>query len=66
VSAACARRAPLGDVLALPLVFGTMHLTWGFGFLVGSLRFGPPLEATALALGFAQRLSMEDTNAKPT
>jgi hypothetical protein len=25
-----------------------MHLSWGFGFLVGSGRFGPPLRAILL------------------
>jgi glycosyltransferase involved in cell wall biosynthesis len=33
------------DALYLPAVFATMHVTWGAGFLVGSARFGPPLEA---------------------
>lgn len=35
------------DLLWLPLVFATMHLSWGTGFLVGSVRFGPPLRAFA-------------------
>lgn len=35
------------DVAALPAIFGTMHLAWGFGFLAGCLRFGPPLRALA-------------------
>ncbi len=30
------------DAAALPLVFATMHLTWGAGFLVGLVRFAPP------------------------
>jgi hypothetical protein len=34
-----------GDAAALPLVFATMHLSWGLGFVAGSLRFGPPLRA---------------------
>jgi succinoglycan biosynthesis protein ExoA len=33
------------DALALPLVFATMHLAWGFGFIAGVARFGPPLAA---------------------
>jgi succinoglycan biosynthesis protein ExoA len=33
------------DVAALPAVFGAMHLAWGFGFLWGCLRFGPPVRA---------------------
>ena len=46
VSAAAAREAePRSDALALPIVFGCIHLPWGFGFLVGSARFGPPLAA---------------------
>jgi succinoglycan biosynthesis protein ExoA len=35
------------DVAALPAVFGAMHLAWGFGFLYGCVRFGPPLRAFA-------------------
>ena len=35
------------DVAALPAVFGAMHLAWGFGFLFGCVRFGPPLRAFA-------------------
>ena len=34
-----------GDVAALPAVFGAMHLAWGFGFLFGCVRFGPPVRA---------------------
>jgi succinoglycan biosynthesis protein ExoA len=40
------------DVAALPAVFAAMHLAWGFGFLVGCLRFGAPLRALA---GLARR-----------
>jgi succinoglycan biosynthesis protein ExoA len=39
--------ATAGDVFALPAVFGAMHLAWGFGFLFGCLRFGPPVRAVA-------------------
>jgi GT2 family glycosyltransferase len=39
--------ASAADVAALPAVFGAMHLAWGFGFLVGCVRFGPPLRAFA-------------------
>jgi succinoglycan biosynthesis protein ExoA len=35
------------DVAALPAVFGAMHIAWGFGFLFGCVRFGPPLRALA-------------------
>ncbi len=30
------------DVVALPAVLATMHLSWGAGFLVGLMRFAPP------------------------
>lgn len=39
--------ATAGDVAALPAVFGAMHLAWGFGFLFGCVRFGPPVRALA-------------------
>jgi succinoglycan biosynthesis protein ExoA len=39
--------ASVSDVAALPAVFGAMHLAWGFGFLFGCVRFGPPLRAFA-------------------
>jgi succinoglycan biosynthesis protein ExoA len=39
--------ASAADVATLPAVFGAMHLAWGFGFLVGCVRFGPPLRALA-------------------
>jgi succinoglycan biosynthesis protein ExoA len=39
--------ASAADVAALPAVFGAMHLAWGFGFLFGCVRFGPPLRAFA-------------------
>jgi succinoglycan biosynthesis protein ExoA len=39
--------ATAGDVIALPAVFGAMHLAWGFGFLFGCMRFGPPMRALA-------------------
>jgi succinoglycan biosynthesis protein ExoA len=39
--------ATAGDVAALPAVFGAMHLAWGFGFLFGCVRFGPPMRALA-------------------
>lgn len=49
-SAAAARHAAIGDAARLPLVFVVMHLAWGFGFLAGSLRFGPPHRAVVRAL----------------
>ncbi|MFL5781512.1 MAG: glycosyltransferase family 2 protein [Thermoleophilaceae bacterium] len=33
------------DAVALPVVFAVMHGAWGFGFLSGSVRFGPPVAA---------------------
>jgi glycosyltransferase involved in cell wall biosynthesis len=39
------REAPVADVLSLPLVFATMHLAYGLGFLWASVRRGPPLPA---------------------
>ena len=53
VTAAEARRHGIedgrrpGDVASLPAVFAAMHLAWGFGFLAGCGRFGPPLRAIA-------------------
>jgi succinoglycan biosynthesis protein ExoA len=49
-SAAAAREAAAGDAARLPLVFVVMHLAWGFGFLAGSLKFGPPHRAVAQSL----------------
>ncbi len=46
--AAGSARAPdagPADRGALPLVFATMHASWGAGFLAGAARFGPPLGA---------------------
>jgi hypothetical protein len=48
-SASTARTAGWEDAASLPAVFATMHLAWGFGFIAGSLRFGPPLAALASA-----------------
>jgi succinoglycan biosynthesis protein ExoA len=41
----------LVDRAALPLVFVTMHLSWGAGFIVGAARFGPPMRAVVAAAG---------------
>jgi succinoglycan biosynthesis protein ExoA len=46
-SARTLREARAGDAVALPVVFCVMHGAWGFGFLAGSLRFGPPIQALA-------------------
>jgi cellulose synthase/poly-beta-1,6-N-acetylglucosamine synthase-like glycosyltransferase len=45
VSAGEARRARPADAASLPLVFATMHVAWGVGFLVGCARFGVPVAA---------------------
>jgi succinoglycan biosynthesis protein ExoA len=53
VAAASVRTLPEAkpaDAAALPVVFAVMHGAWGFGFLAGSLRFGPPLAALARIL----------------
>ena len=39
------RSAPPADVAALPLVFATMHLAWGAGFLRACAMLGVPWEA---------------------
>jgi hypothetical protein len=39
------------DGAALPAVLMTMHAAWGFGFLAGSIRFGPPIAAVVRATG---------------
>lgn len=38
------------DAVWLPVVFAAMHLAWGSGFLVGCVRFGPPMGAIRSAL----------------
>jgi succinoglycan biosynthesis protein ExoA len=49
-SAQVAPRGSAGDAVGVPLVFATMHLAWGVGFLVGCVRNGPPLEALSRAV----------------
>jgi hypothetical protein len=39
------------DVIALPGVWAVMHLSYGAGFLRGSARYGPPLEAVRRVAG---------------
>jgi succinoglycan biosynthesis protein ExoA len=41
------RSAPATDAAALPLVFATMHLAWGVGFLRGCATLGVPWRALA-------------------
>jgi succinoglycan biosynthesis protein ExoA len=50
-SARAASRARPADAASLPAVFAVMHLCWGFGFLSGCVRFGPPLAALARTAG---------------
>jgi succinoglycan biosynthesis protein ExoA len=50
------RRDAVIDAAALPLVFATMHLSWGAGFLRGCATLGVPWEALAgLTSGSARR-----------
>jgi cellulose synthase/poly-beta-1,6-N-acetylglucosamine synthase-like glycosyltransferase len=53
--AVSAARAAAGgarsDIAALPGVWAVMHLSYGAGFLRGSARYGPPLEAVRRAAG---------------
>jgi succinoglycan biosynthesis protein ExoA len=51
-SAAEARPGQRADAATLPLVFATMHLSWGLGFLAGSVRWGPPVAAVLHVLGW--------------
>lgn len=43
--ATVARGRNKGEVAMLPAVFTTMHLSFGAGYLLGCLRFGPPTRA---------------------
>jgi succinoglycan biosynthesis protein ExoA len=47
VAVAQLAHSPPRDAATLPAIFAVMHLAWGFGFLVGCVRFGPPLRALA-------------------
>lgn len=56
VSARELRSGRVADVASLPLVFATMHLAWGAGFLRGSATLGIPWRALAgLTSGSASR-----------
>jgi len=46
-----ARTATLRDAAPLPLVYLAMHVPYGFGFLAGCGRWGPPLRALMLRSG---------------
>lgn len=45
VSARLPRPGGPRDMLILPMVFGAIHFSWGFGFLAGCGRFGVPWAA---------------------
>jgi succinoglycan biosynthesis protein ExoA len=47
---AAAREGDRGDVARLPVVFLTLHVMWGAGYLYGSLRHGPPFAGVAARL----------------
>lgn len=53
---AAAGGAKPADAAALPVVFGAMHLAYGFGLLAGVRRHGVPAAALQGALGRAARL----------
>ena len=44
-SAGMAMQGERRDAAAMPAVFATMHLSWGFGYLAGFAKWGPPLAA---------------------
>lgn len=44
------RAEPRSDAAFVPLLLATMHVTWAAGFVVGSIRFGPPLRGAVRAL----------------
>jgi glycosyltransferase involved in cell wall biosynthesis len=46
-SARVAPEAGARDAAGVSVVLAIMHLAWGFGFVNGSVRFGPPVEAFA-------------------
>jgi succinoglycan biosynthesis protein ExoA len=45
VRAASERNAAPADAASIPVVLAVMHTSWGLGFVWGSARFGPPVEA---------------------
>lgn len=60
-------RAERLDLAALPLVWGTMHLAWGAGFVAGCARMGLPLAAIRSSLRPAgqRRAGASSKRAKP-
>ena len=51
VSTAMRPRERPGEAALLAAVLPTMHFAWGFGTLVGVLRFGVPVQALARSVG---------------
>ncbi|HKH40974.1 MAG TPA: glycosyltransferase family 2 protein [Solirubrobacterales bacterium] len=54
-SARQAARGHRTEAALLPAVLATMHFSWGAGFLLGCVKFGPPVEAIRSALGLGKR-----------
>jgi succinoglycan biosynthesis protein ExoA len=54
-SARQALRGHPSEAALLPGVLATMHFSWGAGFLLGCVKFGPPFEAIRSAVGLAKR-----------
>ena len=54
VTAARERDAAPADAASVPVVLAVMHTSWGLGFLSGSARFGPPVEALRRLAGRAR------------
>jgi len=55
VSARAAAGQGADTAARVGLAASVMHVSWGFGYLSGSLRHGPPLRAIAHALGLRRR-----------
>jgi glycosyltransferase involved in cell wall biosynthesis len=60
-----ARTRP-ADAAALPLVFATMHASWGGGFLAGAARFGAPLRAICRLLRPSWQANPDTSRKDPT
>lgn len=54
-SARQALRGHSREAALLPATLATMHFSWGAGFLVGCVKFGPPVEAIGGAVGVGKR-----------
>jgi hypothetical protein len=52
-ASAAAQREQRTEGALLAVVLPTMHFAWGFGTLVGMIRFGPPIQAFAGMFGYA-------------